>query len=622
MPVPVIEDLPAAGLIHHEAQRTSPLSTHTRGNSVIPGKIRENPRKRKRLAAIPTQKKPSEPEPATNDKTVNEAFTKEEYEEVSHELTGEERQNKEEEHHSDNGSSTSNVVAPRNDDPSGQDGSRASSIASEQSPLVQRRPLVPEDAPVFHGHGKFKATLQALKLRQASGNRAQKPEQETESLKEKEKEKDPPVVAKVGSRKTSENPSGNRAETEKPPSLILPVVSTQPSQSSPSASQSPVTPVSTLPPSSPTVLMAPEKDTPPQQEGHPLQESTERNQEPTKRLTTKAKKRTATRKHAVFEPKSTRSQCRYHKISLPREEDGPRVTFCVPQCSLNDKELMENEEITDDGLATVRDFERLWDHVEEQNLNPYLIGIIRQLVGVDLLRENEIYYLPTDEEVEQMEEIRSRKERRKSKKFTGGAADTENTSITGLVSAFGPTLGRVEKDTSISFAGSISTASTRSKAEEGGPVRPISEAELSDGDRGRRTKRRRTRKEQDKGSSRNTPSVREDSATPSIASSSAPSQSMTERTPVSRPRRALKKAASSDARAYKPAGSSSESDEGELEDTKRKRKPVRGGTKGIKRRRTDGVDDSSVPGPSVAGDDDVPLSPRSTRSKRAKIDEK
>jgi hypothetical protein len=64
---------------------------------------------------------------------------------------------------------------------------------------------------------------------------------------------------------------------------------------------------------------------------------------------------------------------------------------------------MMEEEITDDGLATVRDFERLWDHVEEQDLGPYLIGTIRQLVGLDLLRENEIYYLPTDEEIKQLE---------------------------------------------------------------------------------------------------------------------------------------------------------------------------------------------------------------------------
>jgi hypothetical protein len=67
---------------------------------------------------------------------------------------------------------------------------------------------------------------------------------------------------------------------------------------------------------------------------------------------------------------------------------------------------MEEEEITDDGLATVRDFERLWDHVEEQDLSPYLIGVIRQLVGLDLLRENEVYYLPTDEEIKRMEEAK------------------------------------------------------------------------------------------------------------------------------------------------------------------------------------------------------------------------
>jgi hypothetical protein len=66
----------------------------------------------------------------------------------------------------------------------------ASSVVSEQPLLLQGHSPVPEDAPVFHGHGKFKAALQALKLlRQTSEqNRAQERERETEPAKEKVQE--------------------------------------------------------------------------------------------------------------------------------------------------------------------------------------------------------------------------------------------------------------------------------------------------------------------------------------------------------------------------------------------------------------------------------------------------
>ncbi|KAG2043772.1 hypothetical protein BDR03DRAFT_331890 [Suillus americanus] len=55
----------------------------------------------------------------------------------------------------------------------------------------------------------------------------------------------------------------------------------------------------------------------------------------------------------------TRSNCRFHKVSLPKEEGGPRVCFVVPGCSLGDKELMDEEEIQDHGPATYEDYPRL-----------------------------------------------------------------------------------------------------------------------------------------------------------------------------------------------------------------------------------------------------------------------
>ncbi|TFY70419.1 hypothetical protein EVG20_g2580 [Dentipellis fragilis] len=90
----------------------------------------------------------------------------------------------------------------------------------------------------------------------------------------------------------------------------------------------------------------------------------------------------------------TRSNCKFHKISLPREEGGPRVSFIVPGCSLGDGELMSSQEIVDHGFATFDDHGRMIPDIESLDFNSYLIGVLRQLVGVDLLREQEVFYLP------------------------------------------------------------------------------------------------------------------------------------------------------------------------------------------------------------------------------------
>ena len=95
----------------------------------------------------------------------------------------------------------------------------------------------------------------------------------------------------------------------------------------------------------------------------------------------------------------TRSNCRFHKISLPSGEDGVRASFVVPGCSLGDGELMADNDIRDEGFSTHEDHQRMLPDVEMLDLSPYLIGVLRQLVGVDLLREQqEIFYLPGEEE--------------------------------------------------------------------------------------------------------------------------------------------------------------------------------------------------------------------------------
>ncbi|KAG1861969.1 hypothetical protein C8R48DRAFT_220621 [Suillus tomentosus] len=105
----------------------------------------------------------------------------------------------------------------------------------------------------------------------------------------------------------------------------------------------------------------------------------------------------------------TRSNCRFHKISLPKEEGGPRVCFVVPGCSLGDKELMDEEEIQDHGPATHEDYSRLVGNIEALDFNPYLVGILRQLVGVDLIRENEVFFLLQPGEEAQYKKKKGRK---------------------------------------------------------------------------------------------------------------------------------------------------------------------------------------------------------------------
>ncbi|KAH9050944.1 hypothetical protein EDB83DRAFT_1353835 [Lactarius deliciosus] len=66
----------------------------------------------------------------------------------------------------------------------------------------------------------------------------------------------------------------------------------------------------------------------------------------------------------------TRSNCRFHKISLPRGDSGQRAHFVVPGCALGDGELMEGEDIKDEGLSTHEDHKRMLPNVETIDLDP------------------------------------------------------------------------------------------------------------------------------------------------------------------------------------------------------------------------------------------------------------
>lgn len=132
----------------------------------------------------------------------------------------------------------------------------------------------------------------------------------------------------------------------------------------------------------------------------------------------------------------TRSMCRFHRISLPRYEDGPRIFFILPGCSLGNRTLMKEEDIVDHGDATTLDHEVMIGDIESlefsadpndplplsQSASAELVGVLRQLVGVDLLRENEVFYLP------QPGETCRRKRHGKSKSLVNKLSYSEITS--------------------------------------------------------------------------------------------------------------------------------------------------------------------------------------------------
>ena len=94
---------------------------------------------------------------------------------------------------------------------------------------------------------------------------------------------------------------------------------------------------------------------------------------------------------------------------MPKAPDGPRVFFVVPGCSLSNTELMERYDIQDEGDPTIEDVRRLRSDIAALKIQPYLIGIMHQLVGIDL--ERDLFYLPLPGEKVQ---VRSRRKPRVS----------------------------------------------------------------------------------------------------------------------------------------------------------------------------------------------------------------
>ena len=169
--------------------------------------------------------------------------------------------------------------------------------------------------------------------------------------------------------------------------------------------------------------------------------------------------------------RTTRSNCRYRKISVPKEDDGPRVCFLVPGCSLGDEEVIEENEIEDLGEASYADSLRMIGDIESLDFDSYLIGVLRQLVGVDLLREQEVFYLPAPGEEPirkpQLKKTGSDKSASGKKSSKSGTLDTSS-----ILGTPRPSITSVKAPSS--KAGSVSTTASRPTRERGSSTPPSS----------------------------------------------------------------------------------------------------------------------------------------------------
>jgi hypothetical protein len=121
----------------------------------------------------------------------------------------------------------------------------------------------------------------------------------------------------------------------------------------------------------------------------------------------------------------TRSHCRFHKVSIPLpsdseddetepvpKQDREHTNFIIPACALSVPELMRVEGMVDCGPATEEENDRKTMDLSE--INSDLLGLVRQLVGNDILRENDVGLLK--DEHAKYAFIPSRRRKQKGKK--------------------------------------------------------------------------------------------------------------------------------------------------------------------------------------------------------------
>jgi len=177
----------------------------------------------------------------------------------------------------------------------------------------------------------------------------------------------------------------------------------------------------------------------------------------------------------------TRSHCRYHRISLPKEDGGPRACFLVPGCSLSDGEFMTKEEIEDHGDATQEDSLRMIKDIESLDFDSYFIGILRKLVGLDILREQEVFYLPQPGE-EVFRKTSPRKERSGVFKGADSSSHAGSPGYSGSIRS----PASMKAPTSLADSTSTSLSAFRkrldSEKDSGSVLCPDTDLEFSDGE--------------------------------------------------------------------------------------------------------------------------------------------
>ncbi|EJF57562.1 hypothetical protein DICSQDRAFT_157273 [Dichomitus squalens LYAD-421 SS1] len=298
---------------------------------------------------------------------------------------------------------------------------------------------------------------------------------------------------------------------------------------------------------------------------------------------------------------ATRSNCRYHTISLPREEDDERhVFFAVPGCSLSNAELMEEENIRDHGLTRTDELPSKITPIEDLKISPELMATLRQLTGVDLFREQEVIYLPRPGD-----NIVPKKRRLRTKLIQRESISARTLPSKELYSAKQTThkapLSQMSASTSGGSASVAAKLSERGSAStSGGSFSGSDLSDLEDEDE-RPTKRSKASPpdpDPDAGEVAQ-PGVEEAELMANGESSKEPhengkaddSASVTRRRRQSRRARKLKV----DALAFKPEeGQSDGSDEEEGADTLKKRRRVK--KRGVKRTRTEENGETQVDG--------------------------
>jgi hypothetical protein len=284
----------------------------------------------------------------------------------------------------------------------------------------------------------------------------------------------------------------------------------------------------------------------------------------------------------------TRSNCRFHKISLPRGEDRERAYFVVPGCALGNGELMDGKDIKDEGLSTHEDHKRMLPDVETLDLDSYLVGVLRQLVGVDLLREQqEIFYLPSEEE----------KPKKRPKATTLGSLrqfrrqSISSTGPLGRDNSPRPSEVSQGRGTPRSASGSVVSGS----AWEGSVVHSndgdsiLSDRDADDGEGETPTTKRPRFSAAEINTNTFTDGDLDHSTVPERSALLGEEPTNSSKPPA--PRRSKRKALKHDAAAYKPSEDDPKDDE-EEEETKKRRSSTR---RGMKRSRTMEENSASAP---------------------------